>query len=428
MGMEEISLRELIEALLKNKRIIAIITILAIALSAVVSFLILEPVYEAKTVLMASNLNGKQPAQQRTNGVEDLLNTMSQYPQMTIETYKEQMNNPQILQQTIDELKLGEKGISRSGLKGMLSLSTIKDTNLINVTVKYSDKIVAKDIANTIAKKFTSFVSETAKEQAERSSNYIKQQMDIEKENLDNVLLEYKKYLAQPKGLQELQAEFDSKIQLLTKYKSDLLDTNIEEQKIRSGLAAAQKKLSETSEKITLDKSLIEEPFLSQVIGDNIDGNIKDTIESIKVQSEEVNNTYTILADNVNLLVIELAKTTAHKSNLQLEISGIQKQLESLQVDLADKQHQDTIIQEKVRFANDTYNAFLEKYEEIRITKSSAIGDASIIIVSPAVEPLNPIAPNKKMNIAIAAVLGIMLGVFIAFFKEYWQSSAPQKL
>jgi hypothetical protein len=286
---------------------------------------------------------------------------------------------------------------------------------------------MAKYIANTIASKFTSFVSETAKEQAERSSNYIKQQMDIEKGNLDNVLLEYKKYLAQPKGLQELQAEFDSKIMLLTKYKSDLLDVNIEEQKIRSGLTAAQKKLTLTPEKITLDKSLMEEPFLSQVAGDSIDGNIKDDFEDIKVQSEEVNSTYTILADNINLLTIELAKTTAHKSNLLLEISGIQKQLESLQVDLADKQHQDTIIQEKVNFANNTYNAFLEKYEEIRIAKSSAIGDASIIMVSPAVEPLNPVAPNKKLNVAIAAVLGLMLGVFVAFFKEYWQSSAPQK-
>ena len=39
---------------------------------------------------------------------------------------------------------------------------------------------------------------------------------------------------------------------------------------------------------------------------------------------------------------------------------------------------------------------------------------------------MNPVAPNKKMNIAIAAVLGLMLGVFIAFFIEYWKSSDPK--
>ena len=78
---------------------------------------------------------------------------------------------------------------------------------------------------------------------------------------------------------------------------------------------------------------------------------------------------------------------------------------------------------QKVNFAQSTYEAFLKKYEEIRILKSSDIGDASIIIVSPAVEPIKPIAPNKKLNVAIAGVLGLMLGVFTAFFTEYWKES-----
>ncbi|KUO75966.1 MAG: hypothetical protein APF77_24390 [Clostridia bacterium BRH_c25] len=425
--MGEISFRGYVEVLIKNVRIIAVITSLSIIISSVVNFLVLESAYEAKAVLMASSLNSKQQsAQQMTEGIEGFLNTMSQYPQMTIETYKEQINNPQILQQTIDELKLNEKDITRRDLKNMITLNTIKDTNLITITVKYVDKVLAKDIANTIARKFTDFVSQMAKEQATKSSNYIRQQMDIEKENLDNVLLEYKQYIAQPRGLKELQAEFDSKIMLLTKYKEDLLDASIEEQRIRSGLTAAQKQLSVIPDKIALDKSLIEEPFISQVAGDSMKGDVKDTFGTIKVQSEEVNEAYTALVHTVNSLIIELANTTSQKGNLQNEIVGIQKQLETLQVDLAEKQHQDIIIQEKVKFANNTYNAFLEKYEETRIAKSSAIGDASIIIISPAVEPLQPVAPNKKLNIVISTVLGIMMSIFIAFFKEYWRSSVSQ--
>jgi uncharacterized protein involved in exopolysaccharide biosynthesis len=41
--------------------------------------------------------------------------------------------------------------------------------------------------------------------------------------------------------------------------------------------------------------------------------------------------------------------------------------------------------------------------------------------------PENPISPNKKQNIAIAAVLGLMLGVFIVFFREFWVSSAGEE-
>ncbi|KXS48090.1 MAG: lipopolysaccharide biosynthesis protein, partial [Halanaerobium sp. T82-1] len=33
--------------------------------------------------------------------------------------------------------------------------------------------------------------------------------------------------------------------------------------------------------------------------------------------------------------------------------------------------------------------------------------------------PEDPVSPNTKLNVAIAAVLGLMLAVFIVFFKEF---------
>ncbi len=198
---DEISLRELIEILFKGKVIIAIITAVAIIATGLISFLVLDPVYEAKTVLMASGVNSKNQSQSGIKGIEELLDSMSQYPQMSIEAYKEQINNPQILNQVIDELNLKEKEITRGNLKSMIALGTIKDTNLITITVKNKDPKLAADIANTVAKKFTAHITEIAKSQAEKSSNYIKTQLDIEKDNLDKVLLEYKNYLSQPKRI-----------------------------------------------------------------------------------------------------------------------------------------------------------------------------------------------------------------------------------
>ncbi|WP_372995845.1 GumC family protein [Lutispora sp.] len=427
--MEDISLRELIEILLRGKKIITLITVIAILVSGIINYMVLEPEYEGKVVLMASGINSRQQTVPQAIGVEAVLNTLSQYQysQMSIETYKEQINNPQVLQQTIDELKLSEYGITRRSLKGRVSLATIKDTNLITITVNYSDNKLAADIANTIAKKFTDFVSEKSKEQAAKSSNYIKQQMDVEKENLDKVLLEYKDYLSQPRGLNELQKELDSKLTLITQYKTDLLNSNIEEQKTKASLAAAEKQLQSTPQKIKVTRSLLDEPFMSQAMKDTSGNDSKDSF-GVVVEAEEVNDAYTQLKILVGNLDVELAKIIAQKNNLQKEISILQKELETLQGDLAVRQHEDMIMQEKVKFSQETYNAFLEKYEETRIASSSAIGESTIIIVSPAVEPMSPIAPNKRMNMAIAVVLGIMLGVFIAYFKEYWQASSPKNL
>lgn len=49
------------------------------------------------------------------------------------------------------------------------------------------------------------------------------------------------------------------------------------------------------------------------------------------------------------------------------------------------------------------------------------------IIESPA-KSINPIKPGKRQMIAIAAVVGLMLGVFIAFFMEFWQNNTRKKI
>jgi len=42
-------------------------------------------------------------------------------------------------------------------------------------------------------------------------------------------------------------------------------------------------------------------------------------------------------------------------------------------------------------------------------------------IINYAQLPTAPIKPNKKLNILIAGVLGLFVGVFVAFFLEFWQ-------
>lgn len=422
--MEEISLRELIEILLKGKTQIALITIVAILASGVISFLVLDPVYEAKTILIASGVNAKAQPQPEARNIEELLDSMSQYPQMSIEAYKEQIKNPQILDQVIEELNLDENGISRVNLRNMIDLNTIQNTNLITISVKNNDPVLAADIANTVARKFTAHITEIAKSQADKSSNYIKTQMEIEKENLDAALLEYKNYLAQPKGLLELQKEVDSKTDLITQYKNDLLNTEIEENKIIASLEAAKRELANTSEKIILKKTIADDTLLSQYIGEKGNSSIGDVL-NIDLESEEINEVYTYLKNQISDLEIELSEIRAQKEALSKAIETTANELETLQVELAEKQYQDKIMKQKVDFAQSTYEAFLNKYEETRILKSSDIGEASIIIASPAVEPLTPVGPRKTLNMAIAAVLGFMIGVFVVFFKEYWTSTSP---
>ncbi|HYE09276.1 MAG TPA: Wzz/FepE/Etk N-terminal domain-containing protein, partial [Patescibacteria group bacterium] len=84
---DEISLRETIEVLLKGWRLIAIITAVCLLFSGIFSFFIQEPIYEAKTILMASFATEKLTSLQKSSeDIAGILDTISAYPTMTIQT------------------------------------------------------------------------------------------------------------------------------------------------------------------------------------------------------------------------------------------------------------------------------------------------------------------------------------------------------
>ena len=53
------------------------------------------------------------------------------------------------------------------------------------------------------------------------------------------------------------------------------------------------------------------------------------------------------------------------------------------------------------------------------MAKSIDLGDTSVVVVSEASTPESPIKPNKKLNVAIAFILGLMLFSLLAFVLEY---------
>lgn len=66
--------------------------------------------------------------------------------------------------------------------------------------------------------------------------------------------------------------------------------------------------------------------------------------------------------------------------------------------------------------ANETAEVFMETVQEIMRVENVQVIDLAQV-------PNVPVSPRPMMNIAIAGVLGVMLGVFIAFLKEFLDNS-----
>lgn len=386
--IEEISLRELIEILIKRKKLIAIITATAILIAALFSFFILKPTYEAEMILMASNVSENLTSGAiNTGNLENMLDALSKYPTMSIETYRQQITTPEVMEKTIKDLNLeGEYTID--SLADKIKLETIKDTNLIRIKMENTDPEKAAAIVNKVGENFTQVVSENIKERATSSSEYVKAQMEKEKEYYEEALLEQKELLSQPRGASELSLELNGKLEKITEYKNQLYDLNIR----KSALEAAIKTSEATSSRG------------SSIILNRESGNI-------------------LIDDSTKLLKIELAEVQGAIDKINESIETLQDEIEELQVELQEKKHQEDIVNQKVELARQTYEAFMRKYEELRVTESAEIGESNITVISRAYPPTKPVGPRKALNLAIATTLGLMTGVFAAFFIEYWQAT-----
>jgi succinoglycan biosynthesis transport protein ExoP len=161
--MDEISLREIIETIWNGKWIIILVTAIAVATSGIVSFFIMDPVYEARTTILVSN--DRSPEQ-------------SAAP--SLQTYFEQVKNHAIMSKTIDQLGLQQQEITINGLRDKITTEIVKDTNLIRIKVSDNSPKLASDIANAVTLHFADFMSNQSLEQLEKTTEYTIDQIETE--------------------------------------------------------------------------------------------------------------------------------------------------------------------------------------------------------------------------------------------------------
>ncbi|WMM24335.1 Wzz/FepE/Etk N-terminal domain-containing protein [Tissierella sp. MB52-C2] len=403
--MEEISLRELIEILIKRKNIIIYITLFAMLASGVVSFFILDPVYEASVLLMASSDNQQVSAPVGNGNVEKMLDNISQYPDMDIETYRQQIKRPGVMNKTIEDLNLQDEYTIET-LADKIILETSKDTKLITIKMKSKDPEEAANIVNKVGENFISVATSKEKERITKTSEYVKSQLQIERDKYDEYLLEQKKILSEPRGAAEVELELEAKLEQITSFKTQLNELEVKK------------------------KSLEEAISMLSTIGSTNTTRVKANSTNSSNDNETssyLNSMNIVSGDSGKLLKVELAEVEGMANSIRDKVKEMQTNIEELQIELQEKGYKESIVNQKVDIAKQTYEAFVKKYEELRVTESSKIGEASITIISKAHPSSRPIGPRKALNVAISLVLGGMIGVFLAFFIEYWETSEKEK-
>lgn len=137
---ETIDLREYFEIVKKNMGMIALITIFAVAVSGAVSFFVLDPVYETSTTLM---VNKAKDDTSRTVETQDIM-----LSRQLVTTYGEIAKSNVVLSKVIRDLRLD---MDTKQLSGKITVTPVKETEIMRITVSDTSPKLASSIANATA-------------------------------------------------------------------------------------------------------------------------------------------------------------------------------------------------------------------------------------------------------------------------------------
>jgi len=136
--------------------------------------------------------------------------------------------------------------------------------------------------------------------------------------------------------------------------------------------------------------------------------NPKDTnLIKIEIESERPELAKNILAEISNLILKE------HQEQSEKRKSKIEENIKEIQSELTLLEKQKVYSDEGIFQLQITLSNLKEKINNAEPTK----------IIKPPTTSSGPITPKPVLNIVIAAILGIFIGTFLAFFQEWWEKN-----
>jgi capsular polysaccharide biosynthesis protein len=137
---EVIELKEILQIIRQYIKVLLIVPVVFAIIGAVISIFLIDPVYESSTTLIVSQSNYSGEAINK--GDVDLSKSL-------IYTYAEMAKSNTVIDNTKKALNINELN------SNSITVSPVKDTQILKIAVRNTNPQLATDIANTLVEEFT---------------------------------------------------------------------------------------------------------------------------------------------------------------------------------------------------------------------------------------------------------------------------------
>src|SRR6185295_18884029 len=136
---------------------------------------------------------------------------------------------------------------------------------------------------------------------------------------------------------------------------------------------------------------------------------VQELREQLRMVEEKIREA---VRGTLKALETDLAEVESEVKSLKEEITLVEKGM----ADSGRRLTQFKRLESELISAKELYNAYLKKHGETTATSGSSLG--SVRVVDHATVPMIPFKPRVMMNLALAGVVGLLLGVAAMFVTE----------
>ncbi|MCP5456189.1 MAG: polysaccharide biosynthesis tyrosine autokinase [Thermotogae bacterium] len=447
---EEITLEEILHIFKKRFWWFFITFVITVAVTIVYVFQV-TPIYEASTSLKIES--------SKTSNF-DIFSAQSSLGRSDISTEVELIKSRTNLIKVIDNLNLTEyfqqnsesdEPITRESiiktLSEMISVSAVKDTNIVKISVQSKDSQLAKRIANELSKVYNELLKTLSKNEYTVKREFIEDQIPGLEKDLKNAEEELRTF-KEKNNIFILDTEAKVLLDYLVKYDEQINTYNIQLEESSSKLKAYRDLLDGLDKQIISSETISINPVVSTLRSkivelkislaglkeaySSTDPKVIDVQEQLKATESELKNQVETLVTSqiktinpdyqnvVSMIIEEETKSQVLKGTVET-IEKLKSSYDTRLKELPALEQLLMELQRNLSVKENLYTILLEKLEETKIAEAGVVGTANII--DEAYSTDIPIKPNKKRTAAIGGVLGIFLGILIVFIIEYSDKS-----
>ncbi len=328
-----------------------------------------------------------------------------------------------------------------------LSVTHIKDADILKLEYKSSDPIKAAQAVNTLMKVYLQSGVRSSQGEVAATRQFISAQLPTAKkqvESAENRLREFKqihKILTLKDQVASAQTRIDELQKQIADAQAQLANTSAQENVVIAKLGVSPQqaiaistlsqspevqnllsKIQQTQTQLLAERNRLTESHPSVV---TLEGNLADLKQLFAEKTAKISGS-NLGFDSDGLigklrqdLTAELVRLEALRKGFQEEIATLTQSLESYRSKvrtLPNLQQQQNELERQLDVSQNSYNALLKQFQETQVASNQAQSKARI--VSEAEVPDQPSAPKKSLYIATGLILGSVLSFLTLYGLE----------